>query len=158
MWLDNIKLFEANVTLPNPDDYIRFEYNATQLPKTIPLTDKYIDVKSNYYTDSLTLQPYTSVILLKLASTVSNRIRNYLLSNKQDITIYPNPTSTTLNFQSTLTDLSKIIIYDVTGRKILDANYSQQLDVSLLDNGIYFAKIITKNSQVITSQKVVIQH
>jgi parallel beta-helix repeat protein len=65
IWIDNVQLYEANVTITNPDDHIRFEYNATSSPKIVPLSSSYIDVKNNNYSSSVTLQPYTSVILLK---------------------------------------------------------------------------------------------
>ena len=63
-WLDNVELFEASATVTNPDDFIRFEYNASNAPVTIPLDTSYIDVRGNLYGNSLTLDPYESVILL----------------------------------------------------------------------------------------------
>ena len=42
----------------------RFEYNATNLTKTITLDAKYIGPDSNVYNGSITLAPYTSVILV----------------------------------------------------------------------------------------------
>jgi len=65
VWFDNISIYVANVTTTNPDDYLRFEYNATQSPKTVALATPCIDVKNNYYSGSLTLQPFASIILLK---------------------------------------------------------------------------------------------
>lgn len=64
-WMDNIHIYEVIVTPTNLDDYIRFEYNATSNIKTIPLEGTYIDVKNNAYSNSVTLDPYTSVILMK---------------------------------------------------------------------------------------------
>jgi hypothetical protein len=69
IWIDNVQLYEANITMTNPDDYIRFEYNTTTLPKVIPLSSSYIDVKNNNYNTSVTLQPFTSIILLKQPNT-----------------------------------------------------------------------------------------
>jgi parallel beta-helix repeat protein len=71
IWIDNVQLYEANVTMTNPDDYIRFEYNTTTLPKVIPLSISYIDVKNNNYNTSVTLQPFTSIILLKQPSAIT---------------------------------------------------------------------------------------
>ena len=67
-WVDNIDVREANVTLTNPDDHIRFEYNATNAPRTVILDAAYIDVKSNSYLNTLTLAPYSSVVLLRVAN------------------------------------------------------------------------------------------
>jgi parallel beta-helix repeat protein len=49
----------------NIDDSIRFEYNASNTIKTIALDAAYIDVAGNQYAGVLTLNPWTSVVLLK---------------------------------------------------------------------------------------------
>ena len=64
-WLDNIKLLEANASVTNPDDSIRFEYNPTAYARSVSLDKNYIDVKNNKYSGTITLQPYSSLILLK---------------------------------------------------------------------------------------------
>ncbi len=51
-------------TIKNINDS-RFEYNATSSPKTIALNANYIDVRGNVYNKSITLAPYTSVVLIK---------------------------------------------------------------------------------------------
>lgn len=57
---------KAPVELPN-SDYVRFEYNSTGTAKTVPLDDTYIDVKNNVYSGSVTIDPYSSIILLRHA-------------------------------------------------------------------------------------------
>lgn len=47
------------------DSDLQFEYNATQLAKTITLSQPMIDVAGVKYTKSITLQPFTSVVLMK---------------------------------------------------------------------------------------------
>lgn len=64
-WLDNIELYEANVTITRPDDYIRFEYNAGKTNKVVALNGTYISADSTVYTNTVTLAPFSSVILLK---------------------------------------------------------------------------------------------
>jgi parallel beta-helix repeat protein len=44
---------------------LQFEYNATTSAKTITLSRAMIDVKGTKYATSLTLQPFTSVVLMK---------------------------------------------------------------------------------------------
>ena len=65
LWLDNIELVEVNAIKTNPDDYIRFEYNATNNDKSISLTDTLVDVKGMSVSGNITLKPFTSVILFK---------------------------------------------------------------------------------------------
>jgi parallel beta-helix repeat protein len=65
LWLDDVEFYEADVTLLDPDNRIRFEYNASNTAKTIPLDAAYVDVKNKPFSGAITLQPYTSIILLK---------------------------------------------------------------------------------------------
>jgi len=44
---------------------LRFEYNPTSSSRTISLSGNYIDVKGNSYSGSVTLQPYSSIVLIK---------------------------------------------------------------------------------------------
>ncbi|MGY4884092.1 MAG: right-handed parallel beta-helix repeat-containing protein, partial [Nanobdellota archaeon] len=44
---------------------IRFEYNPTKVDKIIPLDRAYVDVTGKLYSGSVTLKPYTSIILIK---------------------------------------------------------------------------------------------
>jgi len=46
-------------------DDLQFEYNATTAPKTVTLSRPMIDVKGTKYAKSVTLQPFTSVVLMK---------------------------------------------------------------------------------------------
>jgi hypothetical protein len=64
-YIDNIVFNEATATLKNTDDQLRFEYNATRTAKTVALDATYVGVDGTPYTSSVTLQPYTSLILLK---------------------------------------------------------------------------------------------
>lgn len=69
LYLDNIQLYEANVTALDPMDSIRFEYNASPVTTTVSLDAAYIDVKNKTYSGSITLPPFSSVILIKQAGT-----------------------------------------------------------------------------------------
>jgi parallel beta-helix repeat protein len=44
---------------------LRFEYNPNSSTKTISLDRNYIDVKGTNYSGSVTLQPYSSIVLIK---------------------------------------------------------------------------------------------
>ena len=64
-WLDNIELYEANVSQTDPDDYIIFEYNSTQRNKTVSLTGTYVDVYGKTHNGNIVIPAYSSVILVK---------------------------------------------------------------------------------------------
>jgi len=50
------------------EDDLRFEYNATTSTKTVSLSIPMIDMRGVQYASSVTLQPFTSVVLLKDAN------------------------------------------------------------------------------------------
>ena len=64
-YIDNIEFYEANVAMTNADDFIKFVYNTTAAPVTMLLPFKYISVDSTVYNGTITLQPYSSKVLLK---------------------------------------------------------------------------------------------
>ncbi|MBE7172824.1 MAG: right-handed parallel beta-helix repeat-containing protein, partial [Williamsia sp.] len=65
-WIDNLVFEEVtSITYTNPDDYIRFVYNADSSSVTVPLDQEYTDIKSNVYPYSITLAPYSSAVLIQ---------------------------------------------------------------------------------------------
>ena len=69
-YIDDIQFYEANATVLNIDDQLRFEYNATATAKTISLGATYVGIDKKIYNGSITLQPYTSSILVKTGPVV----------------------------------------------------------------------------------------
>lgn len=67
VYFDNIQLAESDITVTNPGDSIRFEYNASAIAKTVALDGTYIDARKNIYAGSITLSGYASAVLIKLA-------------------------------------------------------------------------------------------
>ncbi len=74
---------------------IRFEYNPTAQAKTIPLDANYIDVKGNAFNGSITLAPYSSVVLIRNGAVQNNQPPSANAGSSQTIIL---PTNTvTLN-------------------------------------------------------------
>ncbi len=71
-YIDNIQFYEATATVYDPQSQLRFEYNATRSAKTISLGASYTAVDGKVYS-SVTLQPYTSIILVKNIGTTGAR-------------------------------------------------------------------------------------
>lgn len=68
MWLDNIEIHEVTADSIDPTKVVRFEYNASAQAKTIQLDNyHYITPNGQSYPAgaTITLQPYTSLILLQ---------------------------------------------------------------------------------------------
>jgi len=65
IYIDNIDLYQASVTANDPNANYLFKYNASKSAVTIPLSTTYQDVNGTAYSGSVTLQPYTSIVLFK---------------------------------------------------------------------------------------------
>lgn len=71
--------------------------------------------------------------------------------NNTSLHLYPNPTENRL-FIETEHEIEEIVIYDVYGRKCQQANETtsqQVLDVTDLNAGIYFVKVVTDNNEIV---------
>ncbi len=73
-YIDNITFTEASATIMDQDDQLRFEYNRTRAPKTVTLDANYVGVDGTVYKGSVTLQPYTSLILVKDTGAVVSTV------------------------------------------------------------------------------------
>ncbi len=70
--------------IPTDLTSLLFEINPTSVPKTIILNSNYFDVKGQFYSNSVTLAPYSSIILLKsiVAGTTAQTITFPVIASK----------------------------------------------------------------------------
>jgi heat shock protein HslJ len=67
-----------------------------------------------------------------------------------DFKIYPNPTSNLLFITSEIASIEKIVIYNPSGQLVLEAyDDLSSLDVSVLNNGLYFLQITSEEGSAI---------
>ncbi len=64
-YIDNVEFFEVETSTINVVNNIRFEYNDSRTPRTLSLDGTYYGVDAVRYQGNLTLQPYTSIILIR---------------------------------------------------------------------------------------------
>ncbi|HQW68443.1 MAG TPA: T9SS type A sorting domain-containing protein [Flavobacterium sp.] len=75
----------------------------------------------------------------------------------ENLLLYPNPASTYFKIQSTSDNQSlEVNIYDLLGNSFLKQLNSNIIEVSDLQSGIYFIRIIDKTTNYITSKKLII--
>lgn len=67
--------------------------------------------------------------------------------------IYPNPTNGLLNIKSA-TPISKVTIYNNLGQLLFSSEKIDQIDISTLNEGIYFIKVSDENGQTQTKKVV----
>ncbi len=65
LWLDNVSLSEANLTLTNPDNLFFTAQNTTNATRSFALDAEYVDAKGVIFSGSLTLPPFSSAVLMK---------------------------------------------------------------------------------------------
>ncbi len=143
LWFDTVEFYEADVTRTDPDDYIRFEYNATQSNKKIPLTEDYIDVRNNIYSKVVTLASFTSVVLFKKKNITAQKIINSnIIGNPNTIIIYPNPFDTSFIIKSEKT-IKQLNMYNSGGKIVITMQPNStfvEVNTIQIPRGIYFIK------------------
>ena len=73
-----------------------------------------------------------------------------------ELQLSPNPVSSVLHLDGMSAEkCSEIIVYDLTGRTVLDVLYSNELNVSDLDNGVYVIRVINHDGSFLSSKFIV---
>ncbi|MBC7641439.1 MAG: T9SS type A sorting domain-containing protein [Flavobacterium sp.] len=105
-------------------------------------------VGTNQY-GSLGIGNTTNLTVLTPLNCPQSALETVAFERKSHFTIYPNPTNSILNI-TTLEKINTINIVDILGRKTNITNFeNNKIDVSNLQNGVYFLEIGSKNgSQV----------
>lgn len=139
IWLDNVGFYPINATLNNPDNNLFFAYNNTTSPKIVKFGKAYVDVKNNPYSNSTTLAPFTSILLIKksdslallppviyTAPNISKDIADASNTSRPvTVGVYPNPAS-------------EYLIFNFNGNDVQDLNIN----------------LMNSNGQTVMSQKV----
>lgn len=80
------------------------------------------------------------------------------LKGNNSFTIYPNPTTNTINLQTNYTKAYQIAVYDMAGKLLLIENSKTGnyiLDVSALNSGIYLVQISTADG--VSTKKLIVE-
>lgn len=75
------------------------------------------------------------------------------LSNVQ-FSIYPNPASNVINIKTDL-EFTKVELYDILGKRVLETGATNQLNISSFKSGVYFVKLHSTKGTL--TKKVVIE-
>lgn len=91
-------------------------------------------------------------IRLKATNTVDLLAVNDVVKGKTSISVYPNPTSDYLKFDST-SKVNAVQVFDVSGKSVSAVLTDNQMDVRKLQNGVYLLKITTDEG--VSTQKFI---
>ncbi|WP_300568729.1 T9SS type A sorting domain-containing protein [Flavobacterium sp.] len=79
-------------------------------------------------------------------------------NNTSEFSAYPNPTNGTIKLSSSVNNVSNVAVFDMLGKEVLTKNFSNlnevEVDLSGLNNGVYFLKAATNNGGVQTMKIV----
>ncbi len=110
------------------------------------------------YDGALMVRPVMGEDPNSLPDNINVGVEDPLDANHQ-LRVYPNPTQGELfiELESTITD-AQAIIYDLTGRAIIQQNVSNQTMIDLYDvpSGIYLVKVFNQEGQVIGVEKIMV--
>ncbi|MFZ4771494.1 MAG: T9SS type A sorting domain-containing protein, partial [Ferruginibacter sp.] len=71
----------------------------------------------------------------------------------QPFTVFPNPTDGIINIKDiTENNEFMVLVYDITGKKCFEKANEKQIDISSLDNGMYFLEIFSQNKKVYSTK------
>ena len=84
---------------------------------------------------------------------------NYTLALEEEgiaapIEVYPNPTND-LFYLTHLPENAVVDLFDMSGRKVLTSQNESQIDVSLLDNGVYIIAVQDQFGAMLYSTKLI---
>jgi hypothetical protein len=127
-------------------------------------------VTYDYYSEASAKAPVLSVQCSTVSSalgtssqTITTLQQNYVTVGLNDarpvtteLSVYPNPASSVINFSTAGTEAYKVTVYDVTGKVVATELFEEsktKLNISSLNNGIYLYTVSGKNNQVLNTGK-----
>ena len=157
-FLDNVEVYEADATLTNIDDSIRFVYNTSNVDRLISLAGNYVDAKNNKYSNSITLKPFTSAALIK--NGVENKAPSVSITSPAANATFASPATITISANASDDDgtISKVDFYN--GNTLLGSDNSSPYTFTwnnvATGNYTITAKATDNGSLVTTSTAVAI--
>lgn len=132
---------DISITFYGMGDYP--DYDPNEIYNTVCLeVDDYQIAQSNQYPYSEwnILDTHVAVHFTDNAEQCSLSTQSF---TQNKIKIYPNPVSDILYFETADTVIEKVMVFDLSGRKILEQNHVNTISVSHLEEGSYILKLFT---------------
>jgi len=76
----------------------------------------------------------------------------------EDLILYPNPASNTIYLPAS-SDIARVEAFDLTGKKVYSEKIPQQnaIQIDHLSDGVYFFRLLNRNEEIISSQKIILK-
>jgi hypothetical protein len=166
LWIDNVNLTSMDITESNPDDSILFFFNDTEVSKTyfLPTGVEYIDVREVSYSGSVTLTPFTSVILL-FNGQIPIGVSSENTAATGTFVVYPNPAdgAFVIGYHLVENGSVKIALSDAMGREVMQVASGEQsggehqisINTAQLPGGVYFVKMNVNGK--VTAKRLIVR-
>lgn len=165
-YIDNVEFYEADISLTNVSDYVKFVYNSTASDITIPLPYKYIGVDSTEYNGTITVKPFSSKVLLKagpITGTLPVVLADFTAKNiKEKIQVLWTTASEENSSHYIIERSSNGRDFEIIGRVNSLNNFNRQSNYSFTDNlpmkGINYYRLamVDKDGSVAYSKTVTV--
>ncbi len=122
----------------NPDQNIRFEYNAINAVKTFAITGSYVDIKNNKYSNNVSLQPFSSIVLLKTptqGSSKNDKFRSIIDGNWSDASSWQSSPDDITWIDATMSPTNEANSVTIQNGHSLNITDSLTIDQLLIENG-----------------------
>lgn len=166
-YFDKVEFYEVAATITNIDDSVLFRYNPNLTANTYNFTGTFKDAYGNSYNGSITLQPFTSAVLLSEAALAARSVPHPVDHNQAAaampvatspaIKCYPNPAGAVLTIDNLLPadEWEDVKITGVSGNTTLlsgkiNGLAKVMLNVSALAKGEYLAVLRRRNGGTVT--------
>lgn len=163
-YLDNVIMHQVRATYVDPQTLFPIFVNDNPAPISVPLSACYLDLDGNSVTNFITLQPFSSKILV-LDTCVALSFKQNEHSTTQALQVYPNPASGAVTFEVRQPGLTtgELRILDAAGklvRMLHSGDFSAgtqsfQMDVQALPAGIYLVLLNTPQGRLTKRLSVV---
>ncbi|MEI8272551.1 MAG: hypothetical protein WCG08_08000, partial [Paludibacter sp.] len=148
-YIDNVEVYEVNAIPITINDCARFEVNVTNSSKKIDLNSEYVSMDGIPYSGSLTLQPYSSKILIlknyyKLSTALSS-----IINGNTTLNWYISDNFIFIKSTDLIVGRSyKVMIVDVLGKTVYANNVPAEngflkINASDFSRGIYLVQLTT---------------
>jgi hypothetical protein len=127
-------------------------------------------ITDDYYSTSASKAPIFSIQTSTISSfagvsqqTITTIQTNYdivgvnsISKPEIELSVYPNPSSSFVNFSTVSTEATKVIAYDMTGKVVATEAIEMgkaKMNTSNLASGVYMYQVINKEKQILTTGK-----
>jgi agmatine/peptidylarginine deiminase len=149
----------------NSNEMLTIDPQSGTVPAGESLT---ITLSYNFHNAAKLVKPYTGSFKITSNDLINPEVEITLYvavhvgineMSVSDVTIYPNPTTGELTIESGKSEIENVEIFDIVGKKQLSYHFissssHHNINISHLNNGVYFAKITNNLGQSVVKKIV----